>query len=91
MKPELVAVHVVIVEEYDDPTPWGSGAIVGRECVDASLDYDEARQAYDSHAEFWADKSRFRVVWHTEYVRPEMARMLPEPRSAPANGAKETA
>lgn len=85
---EKVRVFAVIVEEYDDPAPYGSGAIVGRECVAASLDHDEAREVYDSHKEFWADKSRFSVVFHTEYVRREMARMLPPER---ATGAKESA
>lgn len=79
----LVSVWVVIVEEYDDEPPYGSGYILNRECVTASRSYDEAREVYDSHAEFWADKSRFSVILHREDVKPEMARKLP--------GAKEVA
>lgn len=70
----LVRVYAILVEEYDDPAPYGSGKLINRECVHASRSEEEAKEVYDSHKEFWADKSRFSVVWHEEDVKEHLAR-----------------
>lgn len=74
---KTATVFVVILEEHDDPVPFGDGKLINREILAVHRSYESAKEVYDSHREFWADKSRFSVFFQTEQVKAELAREVP--------------